>query len=163
MGTRRLLSISPALRNRQNASARPATNQVEVDLFGPGYGESILVHLGANRWLIVDSCTEVAGGKPAALEYLDRIGVDASTSVLYLVATHWHDDHVSGFAAQVERCKAARVHFTGAMTCEVILELIGSDSSEPVDKLVEMTNSIIELQGGGTWRRPDRPYHFIGE
>ena len=170
MRTRRLLSITPALmRNRQKSASStnyrtsPAIDQVELNLFGPGYGESVLVHLGANRWLIVDSCIEVTSGKPAALEYLDRLGVDASTRVLYLVATHWHDDHVGGFAALVERCKQARVHFTSAMTCEVLLELIGSDFSEPVGKLTEMTNSLNELKGTGTDRNPDRAYWFLEE
>lgn len=164
MRTRRLLPITPALmRNRPDPLIRPAMDQVELNLFGPGYGESVLMHLGANKWLIVDSCIEMSSGKPAALGYLDRLGVDASTSVLYLVATHWHDDHVGGFAAQVERCKQARVYFTGAMTCQVLLELIGSDFSEPVGKLVEMTNSLNELKGAGTERNPDRPYWFLGE
>lgn len=167
--TRRLLPITPVLmRNRQRLLAPPTINlpaidQVELNLFGPGYGESVLVHLGANRWLIVDSCIEVTSGKPAALEYLDRLGVDASTSVLYLVATHWHDNHVGGFAVLVERCKQARVHFTSAMTCEVLLELIGSDYSQPVGKLTEMTNSLSELRGTGTDRNPDRQYLFLEE
>ena len=173
--TLRLPSITPtSMRNKQNPLARPAegqqnlldrpaADQVELNLFGPGYGESVLVHLGANRWLVVDSCIEVTSGKPAALEYLDRLGVDASTSVLYLVATHWHDDHVGGFAALVEQCQQARVHFTSAMTCEVLLELIGSDFSEPVGKLVEMTKSLNELKGAGTDRNPDRAYWFLGE
>jgi Metallo-beta-lactamase superfamily len=173
--TLRLPSITPALmRNRKNPSARPAedqqnlvtrpaADQVELNLFGPGYGESVLVHLGANRWLIVDSCIDGTSGRPAALEYLDRLGVDASTSVLYLVATHWHDDHVGGFTELVKQCQQARVHFTSAMTCEVLLELIGSDFSEPVGKLVEMTNSLNELKGAGSDRNPDRAYWFLAE
>jgi hypothetical protein len=175
MRTLRLPSMTPALtRNKQkplarlaedqqNSLARPAADQVELNLFGPGYGESVLVHLGVNRWLIVDSCVEMTGGKPAALEYLDLLGVDASTSVLYLVATHWHDDHVGGFAALVRHCRQARVHFTSAMTSEVLLELIGSDFSEPVGKLAEMTKSINELKGTGTDLNPDRAYWFLGE
>lgn len=138
-------------------------DQVELNLFGPGYGESVLVHLGADRWLIVDSCIEAQSAKPAALEYLDRIGVDASKNVHYLVATHWHDDHVGGFAEQIRRCKQAHVHFTSAMTCEVLLEVIGSDFAQPVGKLVEMTKSLEELKGTGTERNPERPYRFIGE
>jgi hypothetical protein len=149
--------------DQQNPLARPPDDQVELNLFGPGYGESVLVHLGANQWLIVDSCVEVSSGRPAALEYLDRLGVDASTGVLYLVATHWHDDHVGGFAALVKQCKQARVHFTSAMTSQVLLELIGSDFSEPVGKLVEMTYSLKELKGAGTDRNPDRTYKFLGE
>lgn len=141
----------------------PDSSQVEVNLFGPGYGESVLVHLCANRWLIVDSCVRATSAGPAALEYLDRIGVDIGSSVLYLVATHWHDDHVSGFATQVKRCARARVHFTAALTCESLLKFIESDFPQPVSKLSEMTKSLEELRGSGSKRYPERPYHFVGE
>ncbi len=34
----------------------PGQDIIEVSIFGPGKGEPILVHLGRNEWIIVDSC-----------------------------------------------------------------------------------------------------------
>lgn len=71
----------------------PGRDLIEVSIFGPGKGESVLVHLGQNQWIIVDSCIAPRTREIPALEYLDQIGVDASTQVRLIVATHAHDDH----------------------------------------------------------------------
>lgn len=34
----------------------PDAQEMEITLFGPGYGESVVVHLGDQHWFIVDSC-----------------------------------------------------------------------------------------------------------
>lgn len=75
----------------------PATNEIEVTLFGPGFGEAIAVHLGDGVWMLVDSCINSETKKPATEEYLDSIGVGAH-QVETIVASHWHDDHVRGIS-----------------------------------------------------------------
>ena len=75
----------------------PAIDEIEVTLFGPGYGEAIAVHLGEGAWLLVDSCIDPAAKAPASGAYLEQIGVDAS-QVRSIVASHWHDDHVRGIS-----------------------------------------------------------------
>ena len=85
---------------------RPNEDEIDVVLLGPGYGESIVVHLGDARWVIVDSCINTEG-RPRALEYLQSIGVNASDAVDLVVATHWHDDHIGGMAKLVEVCNNA--------------------------------------------------------
>ena len=85
----------------------PAPNVVEVSLFGPGKGESVVVHLGAHRWIVVDSCRDQRSGEVPALEYLRGIGVDLATEVLAVVATHAHDDHFAGISDIVEACEKA--------------------------------------------------------
>ena len=62
----------------QGPASRPAVQEVEVTIFGPGFGEFILVHATHNDWIIFDSCIESATGKPAVLRYLEEIGVDPS-------------------------------------------------------------------------------------
>lgn len=76
----------------------PDNDEVEVVVFGPGYGEAIAVHLGDQNWLLVDSCIDPDSKEPASHTYLKSIGVDPS-SVKVIVATHWHDDHVRGISA----------------------------------------------------------------
>lgn len=75
----------------------PAQNEIEVTLFGPGYGEAIAVHLGEGAWMMVDSCIDPDSKGPASGTYLEQIGVDAS-QVRAIVASHWHDDHVRGIS-----------------------------------------------------------------
>ena len=77
--------------------APPADDEIEVTLFGPGYGEAIAVHLGEKAWLLVDSCIDPDSNTPASGTYLEQIGIDAS-QVRAIVASHWHDDHVRGIS-----------------------------------------------------------------
>lgn len=88
----------------------PAADVVEVSLIGPGYGESVIVHLGDGQWIIVDSCVnENFQGFPrsTALTYLNRIKVDFANNVSCVLATHWHNDHISGLSEVVDFCKSA--------------------------------------------------------
>ena len=79
-------------------------------MIGPGYGESIIVHLGDGEWVIVDSCIQKldeGGSQSAAIAYLREIGVDPISQVSRVVATHWHDDHIGGLSQVVEECASA--------------------------------------------------------
>ena len=76
----------------------PSADEIEVNVFGPGFGESILIHVGQGRWIVFDSCLDTLSGRPAAAKYLDEIGVDCDDIVL-IAATHWHDDHIRGIAS----------------------------------------------------------------
>lgn len=93
----------------------PAPDQVEVSVFGPGYGESSVIHVGANHWIIIDSCIDAITKQPASLQYLRSIGVDPS-AVKLVIITHWHDDHIRGISSVVENCSQARVCVSAALT-----------------------------------------------
>jgi hypothetical protein len=92
----------------------PASDEIEVSLFGPGFGECIVVHLGEGDWMIVDSCIDRDSASPAALGHLENLGVDPAKAVRLVVATHWHDDHIRGLAKVVEASKCAVFVITGA-------------------------------------------------
>jgi hypothetical protein len=91
---------------------------VEVSVFGPGFGECIVLHLGQNEWVIVDSCVDAASKRSVALDYLECLGVDAAARISMVVATHWHDDHIGGFGGLFEECKAAGFACSMALSCE---------------------------------------------
>lgn len=86
---------------------RPAVDELEITLIGPGYGECVLVHPGGGNWAMVDSCTNNNTNRPAGIEYLENLGVPLDHAVQLIIATHWHDDHVSGMAEVVEHCPNA--------------------------------------------------------
>ena len=92
--------------NASEVGVAPSEDEVEITLLGPGYGESIVVHIGHGRWIVVDSCINDAG-EPQALEYLQAIGVEPENAVSLIVATHWHDDHIRGMAKLVDVCETA--------------------------------------------------------
>jgi len=86
----------------------PEPNELEISLFGPGFGECVVAHLGWGEWLIVDSCIEPEGNTPAGLAYLKRLGVEPATAVKRVVATHWHNDHVRGLTQTMQECSGAK-------------------------------------------------------
>jgi beta-lactamase superfamily II metal-dependent hydrolase len=92
------------------------SDEIEISIFGPGYGESVVIHLGLGQWAIVDSCRDPKTRAIAPLDYLTKIGVDPSASVRLIVATHWHDDHVRGLSEVVEACKSADFVCASALT-----------------------------------------------
>lgn len=89
-----------------NYGAAPASDQVEVTLFGPGYGEAIVLHLGEGVWLMVDSCIDPESKQPASGSYLEGLGVKAD-QVRAIIASHWHDDHVRGISKLASAYPAA--------------------------------------------------------
>ena len=101
----------------------PSVHEAEVSVFGPGYGECVVAHLGHGEWMIVDSCLDRPSRRPAALQYLESIGVSAERAVKLVVATHWHDDHIRGLGEVVERCTASRFICSGALRAREISDL----------------------------------------
>ena len=98
-------------------SLPPKTDEIEVSIFGPGFGESLVVHLGNNEWLIVDSCRDLGGGgENLPVQYLESMGVDLATAVKLVVLTHWHDDHIRGVGEVLTKCGTAKVAMTSALS-----------------------------------------------
>lgn len=76
-----------------------------VVLGGSSEGESVVMHIGDDRWMIIDSCK--VGQETLALKYLidNEISYD---NVDYIVCTHWHADHVYGLGEILSKCNNAQ-------------------------------------------------------
>jgi Metallo-beta-lactamase superfamily len=132
-------------------SVEPQSDQVEVTLFGPGYGESAVLHLGNNNWVVVDSCIDSNTGQPAAIPYLEGLGVDPSTAVKLVVATHWHDDHIGGMGALVSRCAEAKFCCSAALGSEEFCGYVrkfqpgtmiaGGSGVREIDRVIKLLSS----------------------
>ena len=59
----------------------PAEGEFEFTLFGPGYGESIVPHVGDGHWVLVDSCVN-REGVPQPLHYLQLVSIPLNQSTL---------------------------------------------------------------------------------
>ena len=103
----------------------PGEGEFELTLLGPGYGESIVLHVGGGVWVLVDSCLDT-NGTPRALRYLQSIGVDPAETVDLIVATHWHDDHIRGIEKLVEVCKKASFCCATVLCKEEFLTAVGA-------------------------------------
>lgn len=103
----------------------PKADELEVSVFGPGYGECVLVHLGQEQWIVVDSCRDQRVKRQPALAYLDQIGADPESCVRVVLATHWHRDHVRGLTEVVARSVNADFWTSAAITSREALVLTG--------------------------------------
>ena len=86
-------------------SRPPRADEIEISLFGPGCGESLVLHLGHGDWMIVDSCIDNVSAGPASLRYLRDLGIDPARQVKWILTTHWHDDHIRGLSATLRLCE----------------------------------------------------------
>jgi hypothetical protein len=123
----------------------PANDQIQIDVFGPGVGECVLVHLGAESWLMVDSCRGRGRSNPAALEYLETIGVGVAEAIRLIVATHWHDDHVRGISEVYEQASEAHFYVAGCIRPSEFLAITRTDPmpsrfTSGVDELARVAN-----------------------
>lgn len=107
----------------------PLENIVEVTLIGTGggYGESIVIHLGNNEWVVVDSCQNPHTKESLPLLYLKKLGVDIKNHLRLIVCTHWHDDHLLGLTQLLELAENAEFCFTEATDRKKFLQLVELD------------------------------------
>jgi hypothetical protein len=75
----------------------PKNNEIELSVFGRGFGECLVASCGLNEFVIVDSFINNETGNPIALDYMNAIGL-SSVAIKQVVLTHWHQDHITGIA-----------------------------------------------------------------
>jgi hypothetical protein len=135
----------------QTSLKRPPGNEIEVSIFGPGFGESVVIHAGNDEWIIVDSCIDSRSGSPAALTYLDEIQVNPSAAVKLIVATHWHDDHIAGMSELVRVCASAKFACSMALTRSEFFEVAKVYASRPLSHVssgpTEIYRTLLTVKG----------------
>lgn len=110
---------------------------------GGGYGESQVIHLGNDYWIVIDSCINPETKKSLPLEYLCSIGVDISENVKLVICTHWHDDHIRGMSALLEECNNAVFSMARATDRTKFLRLVGLDfRKSKFESSVSSTNEL---------------------
>ncbi|MEW4451804.1 MBL fold metallo-hydrolase [Bremerella sp. JC817] len=102
----------------------PAADEFELSIFGPGVGESLVMHLGDGDWYVIDSCRLPGEDSPVALAYLEAMNINPGDAIKGVLATHWHDDHVKGLSQIVRRCPDARFTMSAALASDEFNELV---------------------------------------
>lgn len=128
-----------------SARTKPHNKQLEVSVFGPGRGESIVVHIGNDKWVIIDSCYDKDLGEPAALAYLRSINVDIRRNVVLIISTHWHDDHIRGLSKCVEECESASFCCSEAFNKKSFFEMISAYDVNKITKSGSGTSEIVNV------------------
>lgn len=128
----------------------PPFNIAEISLFGPGVGECLVIHLGLNRWFVIDSCINRETQNPIALDYLESIGVSFDAVVGVLI-THFHADHIEGAYRLVVACQNAKIFMSQALAHENAMRLYDlyrkspfNDVGAPVRELSQIVDYLIK-------------------
>jgi beta-lactamase superfamily II metal-dependent hydrolase len=130
-------------------------DQLSVIVFGPGFGESIVVHAPPGEWLIVDSLVDPADSANPAIRLLHEHQAEPSA----LLLTHPHEDHAAGFDAFVERWTSAKIGYLGEHMSPSGDRLTAPDFEQSLRSgLAEHTVSAIR----DAWERsPDREWDLL--
>ncbi len=118
-------------------------DEIEITLFGPGYGEAAAVHLGCGSWILVDSCIDPASKNSAGATYLEGLRTTPDC-VLAIVATHWHDDHVRGLTKLVRAYPEAPLWVSGALRSDEAGAFFAAYNGS---KSTDLTRGTAELYG----------------
>lgn len=109
----------------------PENDVIQISLFGGNaYGESILIHVYNDFWILVDSCINPSTKEPLTLEYLKKISPDFHKKIKIACATHWHDDHIKGLAEIIRKSQLCDSLFlSNALTAQEFIELTQCDEN----------------------------------
>ncbi len=117
---------------------------VEVSIFGGGVGECIVVKFQEECWMVIDSCRDPISKRPIALKYFAGRGIDYKNCVKYIMATHWHDDHINGIADLVQECSSAKFIASIALNKDEFYSLV-STNEHHARILKEKTSGVREF------------------
>ena len=122
----------------------PATDEIEITVFGPGFGEAIAVHVGEGNWFLVDSCLEPESKLPASHNYLQRLGVGAN-QIKAIVASHWHDDHVRGISELADLYPDADFLMSTALNSAEAVAFLSAHNDSAAPGLTRGANEIYKV------------------
>jgi hypothetical protein len=133
----------------------PNPEELEITIFGPRYGESVVLHIPEIGWGIIDSCVaKISGNRIVpALEYLMDILTNPYPKLAFVVLTHPHEDHYKGlddilknYPGGVDRI--CRYHGNGARELNYYLlerrQALKNDLPELLNILNAMTSTVKE-------------------
>lgn len=100
---------------QNNHYAKPSSQEIEISIFGPGYGESLVLHLTDNNWIVVDSCIDLKSKQSIPLNYLKQLGVSIENEVKVIIVSHWHDDHIRGVSELYKEAKNSKIVISSAL------------------------------------------------
>jgi len=126
-------------------SDHPANDEIEISVFGPGYGEAILIHIGNGDWIAIDSCIDPKDGSVMPFQYLESLGVALSSQVKLIITTHWHDDHIKGLSNLLVASESAKFCCATAFTKKEFMQFALAHQDADPSLLGKATNEIATI------------------
>jgi beta-lactamase superfamily II metal-dependent hydrolase len=123
----------------------PNSNELEFSVFGPGFGECIVIHLGNGEWMVVDSCLNNDKTESIASDYLRSLKVNIEQQVKLQVVSHWHADHISGAAAMFKQSKSARFACSGALASKEFFDLLSASGQTQLIAAKKSGSEFLEI------------------
>ncbi len=128
----------------------PDPDEYEITVFGAGFGECAVIHVGDGYWIVIDSCLDGSEKRPVpvAVNYLNGIGVKLESQVRLIVATHWHEDHLKGIADLFKLCRSADFALPTPCSATKINEVLARAKSSPSARstaVVELAEVFLEI------------------
>jgi len=115
----------------------PKDNEIEVSVFGRGFGECLVISCGTNEFVVVDSFKNKETGNPIALDYMDAIGLPHS-AIKQVVLTHWHQDHIAGISDVLNKASSdAKLVISPVIRKEKFLEYMAIGMAEKSNSVYE--------------------------
>ncbi len=104
----------------------PNNNIGEIALLGTGggYGESCVIHLGNQNWIVIDSCINPNTKECLPLIYLREKGINLANDVKLIICTHWHDDHINGISQLLKECRNCQFVISKSIERKKFLQLV---------------------------------------
>ena len=122
----------------------PDPDEIEIHLFGRGYGEALAIHLGAGEWMAVNS-TLTLSGVPWIFEYFRALGVGRN-QIRDLIVTHWHTDHIRGAAEILSHAAPdARLILSHGGQSAEFMRMVAQRSGSPLDAAKAAAFEMYEL------------------
>ena len=126
----------------------PLATELEVSVFGRGFGKSLLIHIGDAQWILINSLTD-GDGVPSPLRYLSEINVDPKVALRLILATHWHDDHIEGLGRIYRAAPNATLAMPQAMNkaeVRAFVNRVAVGGSARISSGVQELNNIAIIQ-----------------
>jgi hypothetical protein len=100
--------------------------EIHIASQGGAYGECIVIHIGDNNWVVVDSCRDKDTREALPIKILNDRKVKFD-DVALIVCTHWHKDHTNGISDLLEICPNAKFAFARPDSFERFAQFIEYD------------------------------------
>ncbi len=84
----------------------------------------MLININDDTYVVIDSFINYASGNSVILDYLQE-AVISPEKVKFIIATHWHDDHVKGLSQVLKECSQSKFVISNALSSNEFLTLLG--------------------------------------